>query len=264
MPEPLLKNVESIAEENRFFHFPLEFPDVIFEHGGFDVVLGNPPWETMSPDLKEFFAPYDPEVRFMGPEEQKACVEELKKDAGVGEAWESYCLRLYLTANFLKNSGRYSLFAKGNLGKGDFNIYRMFVELALGLARKGGRAGQLVPENLYNGANAAAIRTHLFKEMRLHSIIGFENTGRVWFDIDTRQKFCLYVAEPGHPQGAFGAAFNINSLAKVLALKKGLPFSIPISLVEEFSPEALAIAEVAHASEAQDLREVSEIRFRLE
>jgi hypothetical protein len=43
MPEPLLKNVESIAEENRFFHFPLEFPDVIFEHGGFDVVLGNPP-----------------------------------------------------------------------------------------------------------------------------------------------------------------------------------------------------------------------------
>jgi hypothetical protein len=199
----------------------------------------------MSPDVKEFFAPYDPEVRFMGPEEQKACVEELKKDAGVRKAWESYCLHLYLTANFLKNSGRYSLFAKGNLGKGDFNVYRMFVELARGLARKGGRAGQLVPENLYNGANAAAIRARLFKEMRLHSIIGFENTGRVWFDIDTRQKFCLYVAEPGHPQEAFGAAFNINSLAKTLALKKGLPFSIPISLVEEFSPEALAISEVS-------------------
>ncbi|HZZ25757.1 MAG TPA: N-6 DNA methylase [Roseiarcus sp.] len=256
LPEPLRNNAESIAEENRFLHWPLEFADVIFEHGGFDVVLGNPPWETMSPDVKEFFAPYDPEVRFMGPEEQKACVEELKRVASVREAWDSYCLHLYLTANFLKNSGRYSLFAKGNLGKGDFNVYRMFVELALGLARKGGRAGQLVPENLYNGANAAAIRARLFKEMRLHSITGFENTGRVWFDIDTRQKFCLYVAEPAHPQEAFGAAFNVNSHAKALALKKGLPFSIPISLVEEFSPEALAISEVAHASEVEVARKI--------
>ena len=92
--------------------------------------------------------------------------------------------------------------------------------------------------------------------MRLHSIIGFENTGRVWFDIDTRQKFCLYVAEPGHPQEAFGAAFNVNSLAKALALKKGLPFSIPISLVEEFSPEALAVSEVAHASEVEVARKI--------
>ena len=43
LPEPLLKNAGSTAEENGFFHWPLEFTDVIFEHGGFDVVLGNPP-----------------------------------------------------------------------------------------------------------------------------------------------------------------------------------------------------------------------------
>ncbi len=41
LPEPLLKNAESIAEENRFL-WPLEFPD-IFQHGGFDVELGNLP-----------------------------------------------------------------------------------------------------------------------------------------------------------------------------------------------------------------------------
>ncbi len=31
------------SESHPFFHWPLEFPDV-FERGGFDVVLGNPPW----------------------------------------------------------------------------------------------------------------------------------------------------------------------------------------------------------------------------
>ena len=256
LPEPLLAKTEALAKEYRFFHWPLEFPEVFFEKGGFDVVLGNPPWETMSPDAKEFFAPFEPAVRFMSPPDQKACIAELKKSDAIAQAWDAYCLNLYLTANFMKNSGRYTLFAEGNMGKGDFNIYRMFVEMALRCVRPGGRAAQFVPENLYNGANAAAIRTHLFRSMRLHVIIGFENTGRVWFDIDTRQKFCLYVAEPGTTGDGFGAAFNINSHAKALALKDRMPFKIPVSIVEEFSPDTLAISEVAHTSEVEVARKI--------
>ena len=80
----------------------------------------------------------------------------------------------------MKESGRYRLFAEGNLGKGDFNIYRMFVELALREPARG-RAAQFVPENLYNGANAAAIRRHLFENTVLSGIVTFENTKKIWF-----------------------------------------------------------------------------------
>ena len=79
----------------------------------------------------------------------------------------------------MKESGRYRLFAEGNLGKGDFNIYRMFVELALRGTRAGGRAAQFVPETLYNGANAAAIRRHLFENTVLSGIVTFENTKKI-------------------------------------------------------------------------------------
>ena len=213
----------------------LAFPQIL-ARGGFDVVLGNPPWDTISPDAKEFFSPYDGSIRFMSPEDQKERIEELKALPDAQRAWDAYCRHLYCAANFMKESGRYRLFAEGNLGKGDFNIYRMFVELALRGTRTGGRAAQFVPENLYNGANAAAIRHHLFEHTGLSGLIAFENTKRVWFDIDTRQKFCLYVAQPGGKTDSFGAAFGVNSAEKLAALSSGLPINMPVSLDRRVQP----------------------------
>lgn len=243
------------AEEAGAFHWPLAFPQVM-ARGGFDCILGNPPWDTMSPDAKEFFSPYDGEVRFMSPADQKARIAELKAQPGVQEAWDRYSLELYRSANFMKESGRYELFAEGNLGKGDFNVYRMFVELALRGTRAGGRAAQIVPENLYNGANASAIRAHLFENTELQALVAFENTRRVWFDIDTRQKFCLYVARPGGRTDSFPAAFGINSVEKLNALGGGLPITMPVELVREFSPDALAVAEVAHPADIEVSRKI--------
>jgi hypothetical protein len=147
----LVAEADRVAHAVHAFHWPLEFPDVL-ARGGFDVVLGNPPWDTLSPDAKEFFSPYDGAVRFMSPSEQKTRIDELMQLQGMKAAWLEYCRGLYAVAMFIKQSGRYKLFAEGNLGKGDFNIYRMFVELALAAIKEGGRAAQFVPENLYNGA----------------------------------------------------------------------------------------------------------------
>lgn len=227
------------------FHWPLEFPDVIVSNGGFDVVLGNPPWDTMSPDVKEFFSKYDPEIRFLSPEDQKQRLEELLTDQALAADWQRHQDELYRAANFLRNSGRFVLFAEGNLGKGDFNIYRMFTELAFFGVRPGGVAAQIIPENFYNGANAAALRSHVFANMQLGTLITFENTRRVWFDIHAAQKFCLYAAVRGGSTQTVPAAFGINTQPKLAALGSPLPFQIPLSLIHELSPAALAIPEFA-------------------
>ena len=242
---PLIAEADRCAHTFRFFHWPVEFPDIMAT-GGFDVVLGNPPWDTLSPDAKEFFSPYDGAVRFMAKPEQAARFEELRQLPGVEEAWRAYCHRIYAAAAFIKRSGRYKLFAGGNLGKGDFNIYRMFVELALTGINRFGRAAQFVPENLYNGANATAIRKHLYTQMKLESLVAFENTGKIWFDIDSRAKFCLYCASKNGPTTGFWSAFGVNSLEKLAEVSSHLPVDFPVSLIEEFSPESMAIAEVVH------------------
>jgi hypothetical protein len=242
---PLITEAERLAQHYRFFHWPLEFPDVARD-GGFDLVLGNPAWETTSPDAKEYFAAYDPSVRFMPREEQTAAFERLKQHPGIAARWDAYCRELYLQTNFYKESGRYRMFAPGNLGKGDLNVYRMFVETALDHVRTGGYAAQLVPEGLYNGANAAAIRSALFERFAVERIVGFENTRGIWFpDVDTRTKFCLYVARPGGRTEEFRAAFRVNSSAKLAEVASDRLLSMPVSMVREFSPDAVAVMEIA-------------------
>ncbi len=242
---PLIGQASDAARDARAFHWPLEFPDIM-ANGGFDLILGNPPWDTMSPDYKEFFSVYDPNVRHLSPDEQKVAYAELLSDPVISRKWDKYCAGLYSAVHFIKSSGRYRLFAKGNLGKGDFNVYRMFVETALSATRDGRVAAQFVPEGLYNGANATAIRQELFSAFHLDRLAGFENTRGIWFpSIDTRMKFCLYVAWKGVETDQFPAWFRVNTLEKLEQVVTGRGLDIPVSLVAQFSPEAMAVMEFA-------------------
>lgn len=236
------------AEESGAFHWPLAFPQVM-ARGGFDCILGNPPWDTMSPDAKEWFAPFDPSIRDLAPEPQAARIAEILEAPNVSLAWDKHCSFLYRSAHFIKNSGRYTLFSSGSLGKGDFNVWRMFTELALNGVKEGGIAAQFVPENFYSGANASAIRQYIFERFELKALISFENRKRIWFDIDSSTKFALYVARSGGETDSFPAMFGVGTIESLSKARTDLPISIPVSLVREFSPDALAIADVAHPAD---------------
>src|SRR5262245_8322821 len=228
--------IRRLAGQYQFLHWHLAFPGVFRPPAkgekpdnemtgwcsGFDVVLGNPPWDTLSPDAKEFFSAYDSSVRFQDNRGQKRIIQRLLQQPSIASTWEESCRAIYATVHLIKNSGRYRLFAPGNLGKGDFNVYRMFVESALQTIRKDGRAAQIVPEGLYNGANCMAIRQALFDECELHQIVGFENANEVWFTgIDTRMKFCIYSARSGGRTTAFKTAFNVRSPERLAEVQSG-------------------------------------------
>ncbi|PVY89436.1 hypothetical protein C8C95_0239 [Acidovorax sp. 99] len=249
------EETEALCRQYRFFHWPLEFPEV-FKRGGFSLVLGNPPWETMSPDAKEFFSKHAPDIASMSPPEQHACIAELLNLPGICDDWERHSRELYAAVRFIKESGRYRMFAAGNLGKGDFNVYRQFAELALSFAAPDGVAAQIVPENFYNGANASGIRAALFDEFRVSALYGFENTRRVWFaGIDTRMKFTLYCAWRGGATAEFPAAFAINSEVRLQAARER-PLRLPVALLREFSPEALAVMEFSNQLEIDIARKM--------
>jgi len=234
------REIEAVRSQYSVFHWHLEFPEV-FAREGFDLVLGNPPWDALSPDLKEFFAPFDPQVRFRDRAGQREIVGSLLEDDRVAEGWRRYCRELYASVHAFKDGGRYRLFAPGNLGKGDFNVYRMFVETALAVVRPGGFAAQIVPENLATGANAAAIRSELLHHLEVRRCFTFENTRKVWFPaIHPETKFVLYVACKQGSTEAFDAAFLIRTPERLVSAEAA-PLRIPTRVVERFSPDALAI-----------------------
>ena len=169
----------------------------MFGRGGFDVVLGNPPWDTLSPDRREFFGRHQPDIRSLSPEEQDRVIDDLVANATIADAWASYQRDLFALVHFLKQSGRFTLYAPGNLGKGDFNVYRMFTELALRLTRVGGFAAQILPGGIYGGANASAIRQFMFDHCELTHLWGLSNTRRGWFGKVDIDRFAAYAARRG-------------------------------------------------------------------
>ena len=248
-PESLGRHVANEAaalrERYRFFHWPLEFPEV-FKSGGFSLVLGNPPWETMSPDAKEWFAKHDPEIASLSPDAQGERIAELLALDSIRLDWERHARDLYAAVRFAKESGRYRLFAPGNLGKGDFNVYRQFVETALAFSAPGGAAAQIVPENFYNGANATAIREEVLNQRHLEALFGFENHRGIWFPgIDTRMKFALYIARRKPPALSFKATFAITNEERIAAAV-ATPLQLPVDLIREFSPETLGVMEFSN------------------
>ncbi|MDT0468377.1 hypothetical protein [Streptomyces gibsoniae] len=246
-----------LSQNYGFFHWHLEFPEIfqvpesVNRHdtsqpgwtGGFSCMLGNPPWDTLSPDEKEFFSTYDPAIRAMKKDERQAAVAEILESPVVREKWAQHRRDLYALVHFLKRSSRYRLFAKGNLGKGDFNVYRMFVESALTLTHPSGAAAQVTPSGIYNGANAQAIRVELLDHWDLTLMLGFINTGEVWFDgADQTMRFGAYSARHSGRTTDFSVGFQIRNPTDLgAALEK--PYQLSVDTVRSQSPEALAISE---------------------
>jgi methylase of polypeptide subunit release factors len=247
--------IEDLAAHYRLFHPHLGFPDVFAGDsalsGGFDLVLGNPPWNTLSPDHKEFFSTYEPGIRFAPKEEQQQIIDELLRNDEIAAAWNEHRRDLFASVHFMKNSGRYLLFAPGNLGKGDFNVYRMFVETALAFTRPGGYVAQIVPSGLYGGANAMAIRQELFEHWELTHVLGFINTSGEWFPTVHRDmSFSVYAARKGGHTEMFNVAFGLASAADLKRAMAGEMSLISVAAVREQSPQSLAIPEVADAADA--------------
>ena len=254
-----IRLVAQLAERYRFLHPHLAFSDVFVSdpdvengwQGGFDLVLGNPPWDTLSPDRKEFFSVYEPKVRFVPKTEQDAIVSELLEDPEIADRWSDYQRDLYASVHFMKTSGRYRLFAPGNLGKGDFNVYRMFVETALQLTRPGGRAAQVVPAGFYGGANAAAIRRELYEHWTLTHVLGFINVNDSWFPgVATGTRFAAYTAQKRGTTTSIDAAFELRSSADLARAIGGEMTTLTVTSIREQSPDALAVPEVTNAADA--------------
>lgn len=244
LPPATSRIKEELRSRYQFFHWPIAFPHV-FARGGFDVVIGNPPWDTLSPDAKEFFARWEPQIRQQTRDEQQETMDALSRNPDIADGWASHRRRLFTWVHFLKNSGRFRMYAPGNLGKGDFNVYRMFVETALSATREGGVAAQVVPDGLYSGANTSAIRQAMFERFTLDPLLGFENAAGVWFPgVHRSQKLCIYAARNAPPDSkAIRARFGIRTHTDLAAAVAGDLLQIPVDMIREFSPDALAVME---------------------
>src|SRR5690606_4735634 len=155
----------------RFFHWRLQFPQV-FAKGGFDVVLGNPPWERVKLQEQEFFATRDPEIAAAPTSAaRKKLIDRLEVQDPVLHAEFLAARRAAEGVSFfLRESGAYPL-----TGVGDINTYPVFAERDRSLLSGHGRLGVILPTGIATDATTAPFFRDLVQKGALVSLYDFEN-----------------------------------------------------------------------------------------
>ena len=137
-----LDGIRRIGARERFFHWELEFPEVFFDadgvpldRGGFDAVIGNPPWDTLraSPDTDHDLAPR-------------------------------------ALTRFSRDSGCYRLQSDGHA-----NLYQLFTERVLQLLTPHGRLGLLLPSGLFSDHGCVRLRRELLERCAIDAVLSFDN-----------------------------------------------------------------------------------------
>lgn len=182
----MVGKADALSMEHKFFHWPLEFPDV-FEQGGFDVMLGNPPWEKLQAEEEEFFKGKNNEIaNDKNAERRKENIEMLKEtDIELYNGWNYFRNSILRVSKFIIQSERFPYSAKGNL-----NLYKVFVELVRSHINKTGRGGLVVQSGLFTDELSKELFEDLMLKQNIITAYDFVNTNKL-FNIHGQMRYSL-------------------------------------------------------------------------
>ncbi|MEN5115241.1 hypothetical protein ABE453_14560 [Brevundimonas diminuta] len=200
------RRARDLIVEERFLNWQIAFPGVWDgwagkdREGGFDAVVGNPPWDRIKLQQVEWFAARRPEIALAQRASDRArMIAQLKAHADpLFEDFQKADARAADAARMARDSGHYPL-----LSRGDINLYSLFVERAHALVKREGVVGLLVPSGIASDLSASAFFRSVATGGHLKALYDFENrrTRHVlepfFPDVDGRFKFCALVASPG-------------------------------------------------------------------
>lgn len=225
------------ARRARAFHWPLEFPDMM-QRGGFDVVLGNPPWERIKLQEQEFFAALSPEIANAPSKAARdRLIKELEKaasgtaDRALFDTFTQAKREAEATSEFVRmpgeDGGRFAL-----TGRGDVNTYALFAELFSKLPNQAGRIGIIVKTGIATDATWAPFFSDLIAKKRIASLFDFENRKLLFPAVDSRERFCLLTLGTNEPRATF--AFFLMSPADLQQPER--VFALPPEQIRQLSP----------------------------
>ncbi len=192
----LWNEAKSIADQEGFLHWEVAFPGVwhhwqdIRPKGGFDAVIGNPPWDQIEQQEVEWFARRDDAIALAATGAARKALIKRSTDEGQELALQYSRVRSIATSmrEFVRTTGEYPLLSGGRI-----NLYSLFVERAMNLIKPNGIVGLLTPSGIYADKTAARFFKSVSTSGRVGGLFDFENKKIFFKDVDSRFKFCALV-----------------------------------------------------------------------
>lgn len=191
---PAVRFVRSLAREQRFFHWCIEFPEIV-DDGGFTCLLGNPPWERIKVQTEEWFANLGREdIALAKPAAKRnKLIAALQHSTAADEVhlwrrWQETLRAAAALSSFTRQSGRFPLG-----GVGDVNLYALFADHMLTSKQQHGSCGFLAPVGLVVGDTYSAFLRHLIDQGELRCAWTFENEEKLFPAVHNETKFAIIV-----------------------------------------------------------------------
>ncbi len=225
------EELRRLSEQYSFFHWHLEFPE-IFQvgrsgrdinvwtgwAGGFACVLGNPPWERVKIQEKEFFAGRnDAVVNAKNAAARKRAIAALatSRDEVDRLLFAQFTAELRQAdgwALLLRDSGRYPL-----TGRGDINTYAVFAETGRAILSPNGRVGMVLPTGIATDATTQFFFKDMVTSKTLASLYDFENEEKLFASVHHSFRFCLWTGTGSRsPQERIDLAFRLRQVRQIV------------------------------------------------
>ena len=236
--------IQELVAKYHFFHWELEMVDAFTNsRRGFDLVVGNPPWEKAKPSQDEFFTPHDPTFRHLTPDtKKKERAKELLGDPALRQSHEAYIQSFKEKAAFYKTHKLQ--------GPGDKDLWQLVLERMLDLVSAGGTISVLVPSQILSNTGSASMRKKLL-DMDIMQTYVFENRKKI-FDIHSSYRFMLLTIQNRPGRDEFKAAFYLHRLSSLQdnSVERAKFTTCSKRTISKISPVALVVPEVSAKSYA--------------
>ena len=214
----LLDQAQRLIAEEHFLHWQVAFPGVwtawdrVGLHGGFDAVIGNPPWDRIKLQQVEWFAARRRAIAMAARAADRKRMIDALETAGdpLASEFADASARAQAAAHMARASGEYPL-----LSGGDINLYSLFVERAMTLVKPDGMVGLLTPSGIASDKTASTFFKGVATEGRLRALYDFENKKVFFPDVHASFKFCVLVASPSPGDDPARCAFYCHRVAEL-------------------------------------------------
>ena len=195
----LVRQARKLAKRHQFLHWPLAFPQVFSRSSpGFDVVVGNPPWEEVTVEELSFYGLYRPGISAVAEKEREKWVADLVRERPeLVQRLEARQARLadYRRALAGPDPARSDYDPMG----GDPDLYKYFCQRYRMLVRERGFAGVVLPRTAFVAKGSNGFRDWLYRGSTTRRVDFLLNKGRWAFDTHPQYSIALVVTERGSP-----------------------------------------------------------------
>ncbi|MEO0644687.1 MAG: hypothetical protein AAFZ17_00815 [Cyanobacteria bacterium J06650_10] len=212
---PRIQLVDQIAEQQRFFHWELEFADIFYERGGFDLMVGNPPWVKVEWQEGGILGDYNPMLELRKLSASKLATERENLFATYPGLRVDYLQEFEEadgTQSFLGAVQNYPLLVGSKS-----NLYKCFLPQSWILLKSSGVSGFLHPEGVYDDPKGGLLRQKLYQKLQAH--FQFANELNLFQDVDHHAKFSINIHQKGESDSRSVEAVGFSHIANLYSPK---------------------------------------------